>query len=183
MCDSTFALDMSPSTPFARLGGTAAARVPAPNFSGPRTRGSRFPCQPRMQTRSRPVAGKKRSSPATPYSRIRHPQPRRNRRPFGGVQRRVVDLAPTRASTTGSFWPSMAALLTERKASQSLPALRAPVLNRKQLSPLRRQPRGLFRRACARGLAGMHCRAFLKRAAAFDLSVGTRCRADVPAFP
>lgn len=126
---------------------------------------------------------KKRPSQATPYSRIRHPQPSQNRRAFGGVQCRPVDLPSALASTTGSFRPSLATLPRERKASQSLPALRAPVLNRKQLSPLRRQPRGLFRRACARGLTGVHRRAFLKRAAAFDLSVGTRCRSDVPAIP
>jgi hypothetical protein len=33
-----------------------------------------------------------------------------------------------------------------------------------------------------RGFAGVHRRAFLKRAIAFDLPVGTRCRTDVPAI-
>jgi len=70
----------------------------------------------------------------------------------------------------------------EQKASQSLPALQAPVSNRIGRCPSRHRPRGLLRSARARGPAGVHRRAFLKRATAFDFPVGTRCRTAVPAI-
>jgi len=55
----------------------------------------------------------------------------------------------------------LAPLLTEQTASQSLPALQAPVSNRNWPQPLMRRPWSLLRSACARGLAGVHRRAFL----------------------
>ncbi len=57
----------------------------------------------------------------------------------------------------------------EHKASQSLPALQAPAFEPGQSSSFEAlAPRSIFRSACARGPAGVHRRAFLKRATAFD---------------
>ncbi len=54
----------------------------------------------------------------------------------------------------------LALLLTEPKASQSLPALQAPVSNRNSRSPGGGGPEVVLRSACARGFAGVHRRAF-----------------------
>ena len=67
----------------------------------------------------------------------------------------------------------LAMLLMEQKASQSLPALQAPVLNRYSRRPWGGSPEVFFVEHVHRGLAGIHRRAFLKRATAFDPPAGT----------
>jgi hypothetical protein len=66
----------------------------------------------------------------------------------------------------------LAMLLMEQKASQSLPALQAPVSNRNSCRPRGGSPEVFFV-VHVPWLAGVHRRAFLKRATAFDPPVGT----------
>lgn len=74
--------------------------------------------------------------PATPVSRRRIAIPWLTCKPFS-------------SSTTGSRGPSLARSIAEQKASQSLPALQAPVLNRGGRRPRGDRPEVSLRSACA----------------------------------
>ncbi len=75
---------------------------------------------------------------------------------------------PFSSSTTGSRGPSLARSIVEQKASQSLPALQAPVLNRGGRRPRGDRPEVLFRSACAFDLRQPCGWPLLKRVKAVD---------------
>lgn len=94
----------------------------------------------------------------------------------------ALDPSPRRSSTTVSREPPrLRSAWSTRRRSRYLPFKPRPS-SRDSHRPWRRWPRGLLRSACARGPAGVHRQAFLKRATAFDTQVGTRCRTAVPAI-
>ena len=144
------------------------------------TRGSQFACQPRMPPRSGPSPQNKRCSRTRCNSFNRHGQgPAFD----GACGRGQLTRRRARCPLQLPEGPPGPLPAGGAKASQSLPALQAPAQSRCSHRPLRRRRRGLLRRACARGPAGVHRRAFLKRATAFDHPIGTRCRIVVPAIP
>ena len=136
------------------------------------TRGSQFACQPRVPPRSDPSLQNKRRSSTRRNPFNCHAQ----RRAFdGGCGHACLTPRRCRCQLQLPEGPPGPLPAGGAKASQSLPALQAPAPSRCSPRPLRRRRRGLLRRACARGPAGVHCRAFLKRATAFDHPIGTRC--------
>ena len=99
-----------------------------------------------------------------------------------GLRCDTLDPQAHRASTTDSREPPrIRSAWSTRRRSRYLPFKPLPS-SRDGHRPSRRWPRGLFRSACARGPAGVHRQAFLKRATAFDTLVGTRCHTAVPAI-
>ena len=109
---------------------------------------------------------------------IRHPHSRRSQARFGA---QVLTAAWARRQLRFPV-AVLAPLLTEQKASQSLPALQAPVSNRNSRSPRGGGPEVFFVVHVPVALPAFIAGRPLRRATAFDLPVGTRCRTVVPAI-
>lgn len=84
------------------------------------------------------------------------------------------------SSTTVSRGPSLARSVKEQKASQSLPALQAPVLNRGGHCPRGNRPEVSLRSEWFSTSAGPVAGRSLKRVKTIDLRPGTRCRSPIP---
>ena len=85
-----------------------------------------------------------------PYRAVACPQaPPARRCPCRRMVMLALTCKPLSSSTTGSRGPTLARSIKEQKASQSLPALQAPVLNRGGRRPRGDRPEVLFRSASA----------------------------------
>lgn len=109
------------------------------------TRGRAFACQSRMQPHSARLRDTK-----TPLSHRRVPASATCKSVFMPSHSHAgIDLQPLSSSTTDSRGPSLARSFAEQKASQSLPALQAPVPSRGGRHLRGDRPEVPLRSACA----------------------------------